>query len=176
MLPGIQALFGFQLIVVFNETFQTKLSSTEKYLHLVAIALIVISIALLMAPTAYHRLHDDPEAVSESFIILARRLLLTAMFPLMFALGLEFLLIANVITNNLALSVGLAVMTVVLVSVLWFVLPRSKGAPKTGRSQKVNFSCPAFGVSFSVSSSHPVYHSPFTIYHSLVLCSRSSAA
>ncbi|MDQ2943358.1 MAG: hypothetical protein M3R21_06785 [Candidatus Dormibacteraeota bacterium] len=34
VLPGIQALFGFQLIAVFNQTFSQRLSPAEQYLHL----------------------------------------------------------------------------------------------------------------------------------------------
>jgi hypothetical protein len=59
--------------------------------------------------------------------VLATRLLLLAMFPLMFALGLESWLIARVITNSVGLSVALAVMLVLFFSFLWFLLPRSKG-------------------------------------------------
>jgi Family of unknown function (DUF6328) len=77
VLPGIQALFGFQLIVVFNPTFYEKLSLTERGFHLTAIGLIVISIAMLMAPAAYHR-QKDPQSVSEGFIVIATRLLILA--------------------------------------------------------------------------------------------------
>ena len=58
VLPGIQALFGFQLIVVFNPVFYERLSLTERDFHLTAIGLIVISIAMVMAPAAYHRQRD----------------------------------------------------------------------------------------------------------------------
>jgi Family of unknown function (DUF6328) len=37
VLPGIQALFGFQLIAVFNQGFGEKLTIGEERLHLVAI-------------------------------------------------------------------------------------------------------------------------------------------
>jgi hypothetical protein len=107
VLPGIQALFGFQLIVVFNPSFSEKLSLAERWFHLIAIGLIVVSIAMVMAPAAYHR-QRDPEAVSEGFIVIATRLLLYSMFPLMLALGLEFFLIARLITNKVFLSIVLA--------------------------------------------------------------------
>jgi hypothetical protein len=55
VLPGIQALFGFQLIAVFNEGFGEKLSKGEQALHLVAILLVTAAIALVMAPAAVHR-------------------------------------------------------------------------------------------------------------------------
>ena len=125
VLPGIQALFGFQLIVVFNASFQEKLSLTERGLHLTAIGLIVIAIAMVMAPAAYHR-QRDPQTVSENFIFIATKLLLYAMFPLMVALGLEFFLIARVITNRLALSIGLALLVVCVFSAFWFLLPRNR--------------------------------------------------
>ena len=93
VLPGIQALFGFQLIVVFNPSFHERLSSAERWVHLIAISLIVIAIALVMAPTAYHR-QQDPQAIREDFVFIATRLLLYAMFPLTVAVALEFFLIA----------------------------------------------------------------------------------
>ena len=58
VLPGIQAMFGFQLIVVFNPSFQEKLSAVEHGLHLIAIGLNMVAIAMIMAPAAYHRQKD----------------------------------------------------------------------------------------------------------------------
>ena len=46
VLPGIQALFGFHLIAVFNSNFQLLLTNLEQILHLFALALMAISIAL----------------------------------------------------------------------------------------------------------------------------------
>jgi|GEM_PF-3040211 hypothetical protein len=58
LLPGIQALFGFQLIAVFNSTFAEKLSTLEQQLHLLAIGLVSVAIALILTPAAYHRQID----------------------------------------------------------------------------------------------------------------------
>ena len=129
VLPGIQALFGFQLIVVFNPAFQEKLSMTERGLHLLAIGLIIVAIAMVMAPAAYHR-QNDPRSVSENFIAVATRLLLYSMFPLMIALGLEFFLITRVITNHLTLSILLTALLLTIFSTLWFLLPRSRKLQK----------------------------------------------
>jgi Family of unknown function (DUF6328) len=54
VLPGIQALFGFQLIAVFNSTFRESLSPAEQYVHLAAIGLVVAAVALVMSPAALH--------------------------------------------------------------------------------------------------------------------------
>jgi len=125
VLPGIQALFGFQLIVVFNPGFHERLSDAERGLHLAAIGLIVIAIAMVMAPAAYHR-QRDPQTIGEDFVFIATRLLLYSMFPLMMALALEFFLIARVITNKVRLSVAFAAIVVSIFSTLWFLLPRNR--------------------------------------------------
>jgi hypothetical protein len=72
VLPGIQALFGFQLIAVFSPGFAQKLTLAEQRLHLVAIALLAIAVALIMAPAAYHR-QREPQEVTSTFIQLATR-------------------------------------------------------------------------------------------------------
>ena len=48
VLPGIQALFGFQLIAVFNERFARDLGRFDQLLHMTAISLIAIAVALAM--------------------------------------------------------------------------------------------------------------------------------
>ena len=81
VLPGIQAFFGFQLIAVFNTGFQ-ELTHTEQVLHLIALLLLAVSIALIMTPAAYHRIAERG-MVSRRFVALASRFLECAMFPLM---------------------------------------------------------------------------------------------
>ena len=55
VLPGIQALFGFQLIAVFNDRFM-DLAASERVVHVWSLVLIALSIALIMTPAAYHRI------------------------------------------------------------------------------------------------------------------------
>src|SRR6266852_4208417 len=64
VLPGIQALFGFQLIAVFSATFGERLSAGEQQLHLAATFLIAVAEAIMMAPAAYHR-QAGPREVTE---------------------------------------------------------------------------------------------------------------
>src|SRR2546425_8320662 len=75
VLPGIQALFGFQLIAVFNNGFQEHLSRGEQRLHLVAVGMVAISVALIMAPAAFHR-QQNPKEITERFTNICTRLLL----------------------------------------------------------------------------------------------------
>jgi hypothetical protein len=69
VLPGIQALFGFQLIAVFNERFK-ELTEDERLIHFSATVLVTIAIALIMTPAAYHRLAEQT-TISKFFVLLA---------------------------------------------------------------------------------------------------------
>ena len=123
VLPGIQALFGFQLIAVFNSTFREKLSSTEQYFHLAAIGLVAIAVALVMAPAAFHR-QTNPQAATQDFITIASRLLLLSMLPLMLGISFDFYLIARLILNQPLVSLLLSTILFILFATLWFLVPR----------------------------------------------------
>src|SRR4051812_1823688 len=98
VLPGIQALFGFQLIAVFNSAFDEKLPTSGRIVHLIAIAFTAFSVALVMAPASIHR-QSEPKQVSEDFLLLSSRLLLYAMAPLSLSICLDFYLITGVIVK-----------------------------------------------------------------------------
>jgi len=123
ILPGVQALLGFQLIAVFSATFAEHLSPIEQRIHLLALALLAIAGALVIAPAAYHR-QTRPRQVSQHFLILSGRLLLTALVPLMLGIALDFYLIARIILGQTVLSLVLASVLFVFVTGLWFVFPR----------------------------------------------------
>jgi hypothetical protein len=55
VLPGVQALLGFQLISVISQSFE-KLPASSKLVHAVSLGCITVAVILLMAPAAYHRI------------------------------------------------------------------------------------------------------------------------
>lgn len=130
VLPGIQALFGFQLIAVFNEGFSQKLSDFQQLLHLAAIVLVVIAIALVMAPAAIHR-QTSQRAVSERFIRIASRLMLASMLPLALGLCLEVYLVGAVILEAGWLAAVIAALLLALFACLWILLPRRERERET---------------------------------------------
>ena len=123
VLPGIQALFGFQLIAVFNQGFAEKLSHAQQLLHLVAIVLTTLAMALVMTPAALHR-QAEPTAVSERFLWLASNMVLAGMFPLALAVGLDAYVVAGIVLHSDAVAAVLAVALVAVFIFLWLVLPR----------------------------------------------------
>jgi hypothetical protein len=123
VLPGLEALFGFQLIVVFSEAFGDKLSFEEQLVHLVAIILVVLAIALVMAPAALHRqMHQ--QAVTQRFIRVASKLLLA----MALGLCLEVFLVGKVIAASLAVGIVIALALLGLFILLWIVVPRRERA------------------------------------------------
>lgn len=127
VLPGVQALFGFQLIAVFSDGFERRLDEAERTLHLAAIALVTIAIALVMTPAAYHR-QVEPRRATVSFLALASRLVSAAMLPLAAGLAIDLHLVARVITGMPAVSATIGVVAFLLFVALWFAFPQWRAA------------------------------------------------
>ena len=125
VLPGMQALFGFQLIAVFSQPFDTKLTQLEQFLHLSALGLVAIGVALVMTPAAIHR-QTGARQVTERFIEISTRLLLWSMIPLCIAICLDFFLIAHVISKSFNLAMLLSLLLLVVFTFLWFFFPRAQ--------------------------------------------------
>src|SRR5450830_1242130 len=87
VLPGIQALFGFQTVAVFNQRF-IDLPQEVVICHVLALSLVVLSIALVMTPAAYHRI-VEPHRVSERTVRLSSLLICAALAPLAGGLALD---------------------------------------------------------------------------------------
>jgi Family of unknown function (DUF6328) len=122
VLPGIQALFGFQLMVVFSDGYEQKLTQAQQELHLLAIGLVVIAVTIIMTPAAYHRQRGRGE-VTERFVTISSRLLLWSMLPLAIALSLDFYLIM-IATTTAAWVVVVSVLVFSFIIAFWFILPR----------------------------------------------------
>ena len=134
VLPGVQALLGFQLIAVFNARFASALDPTDQRLHLVAFVLCATAIALLMTPAAYHR-QVLPDQVSPRFVRLAGRLLTSALAPLAIAIGLDGYIVSRLILDDRIMSIVIgSTMTISLVG-LWFVYPWIERARTGGEDE-----------------------------------------
>jgi hypothetical protein len=130
VLPGIQALFGFQLIAGFNQGFE-KLPAAEQHLHYASLILVALAIAIIMTPAAYHRIVEQG-SVSLFFVSLISWLVAAAMAPLAVALGLEVYVVGTVIIEARGPSAAVAGVLVAVIVALWFVFPfamRSRQLP-----------------------------------------------
>jgi len=122
ILPGIQALFGFQLIAVFNQRF-SELDSLEQSLHFMALLLSALSILLVLTPAAYHRL-AEPRQISNRLFWLGTICLTLSLFPLCLGISFEVLVIAQVLKYTATVSVIFSVLTFILLFSAWFIFPK----------------------------------------------------
>jgi Family of unknown function (DUF6328) len=123
VLPGVQAIMGFQLIAVFNQKFD-QLGASLQVVHLSAFLLIALAMGLIMAPAAFHR-QVERGYVSRRFVNLASTLLTAAMVALLAGLSLDTFVLCQLVLASDVLSGILSGATAVVLFGLWFVLPRS---------------------------------------------------
>lgn len=124
VIPGIQALFGFQTMAVFNNRF-TELPDIGKHVYLASLALLVIAMALMMAPAAYHRLAERGQ-VSRQMINIGSNLLTTALVPLMFAFALDVYVVVLAALDSGGCGLIGGVATIVMLAGAWFGFPLLK--------------------------------------------------
>jgi hypothetical protein len=123
VLPGAQALFGFQLIAVFNDRFQA-MSELQQHLHLAALFAVAVAIALIMTPAIYHR-RAEPQTVSRTFLAVATRSLSASAYPLLLGIALEFYLVSSLVSARPSVAYALTAALVLVFALLWFALPWS---------------------------------------------------
>jgi hypothetical protein len=127
VIPGIQALFGFQLIAIFNQSFDEKLPKPAQIVHLVALILTALSMALVMTPAAVHRI-AEPMSVSERFLWMASSLLLAGMVSLAIGVALDVFVVSTALTSSNALGIVIGIAALVVFCALWLVVPRRERA------------------------------------------------
>jgi uncharacterized membrane protein YuzA (DUF378 family) len=120
ILPGAQALLGFQLAIIITQSFE-KLPRHSQVLHALSLGLIALAVILLMAPAAYHRIVYAGEDSAE-FHKTGSLMVTAATVPL--ALGISadaFVVIAKI--AGTAAGVSVAVLALAGFVGLWHVYP-----------------------------------------------------
>ena len=121
IIPGGQALLGFQLIAVLTRSFN-ELPTLFKYVHCAALTAVALSVVLLMTPAALHRIgfHGEDDPV---FFRIGSWLIIAGSVPLAAGIAADVAVVFFKVTesNGMALASGLAAL-VVLVG-LWLGYP-----------------------------------------------------
>jgi hypothetical protein len=121
IIPGGQALFGFQFIAMLTTGFD-RLPPNSQLVHTAALCLTVLNVIVLTAPAALHRLSFGGED-SEAFLQLGSALVIAAPMLLALAVAAElYVVFDKVLGNSLSASIaglgGWLVMTA-----FWYVIP-----------------------------------------------------
>jgi hypothetical protein len=121
ILPGAQAMLGFQLAAYFTEAFD-KLPMTARIVHTASALFIGLTILLLMTPPAYHRIVNGGEDTRD-FDRFAGRFVLAALVPLALGLGSEAFVFMVRAFQDAMLAIAASVLTPLCLLAVWFALP-----------------------------------------------------
>jgi Family of unknown function (DUF6328) len=119
-LPGVQVLFAFMLTVPFSSGFPS-LSTFERDLYFVVLALTALSAALLIAPSVYHRLLFR-EGLKRQLVIHSNRVVIVGLSVLAVAMTGAISLIAQLVFGNGAAMAAGAVAAATF-GVVWYLVP-----------------------------------------------------
>ncbi len=119
-LPGVQVLFAFLLAVPFQQNF-AQITAFQKDVYFATLLCTAVSAALLISPSAYHRLTFRFQQ-KEHLVFLANRLAIAGLAFLALAMTGAIMLITNVLFGTVATVVTSAAAFLLYLS-LWYLLP-----------------------------------------------------
>lgn len=131
---GAQVLFGFQFRSVLEPGFDA-LPFVNRLVILAALGLLLVAVGLLVSPSSYHRIVERGED-SEEIHRFTSRMMMWALLPFAFALGLNlFVAAGKVVGRKWAFAVGL--LTTGAALFFWYLLElymRRERAPEVSEA------------------------------------------
>jgi MFS family permease len=121
ILPGAQALFGFQVSAVLTDSFHT-LSASSAAVHLASMGLVVVAIILLIAPATYHRIAASGNA-DEAVLQYTVTMMLPAVGLIALGLVGDAYVTVRMITDSFLLAIMLGMIAALGFFALLYVLP-----------------------------------------------------
>lgn len=122
---GVQVLFGFLLGLPFTSRF-SQLHDWQRWLYLAVVMLSGISVVLLVAPVAYHRLLFRRHQLG--YLLRAANVLaIGGMIAVALAVTCAVLLVTSFV-EPVAPAIALSGVVALLFTVLWFLLPLTRRA------------------------------------------------
>jgi len=121
IIPGGQALLGFQLIAVLTKAFN-ELPLAFKYLHCVGLGAVALSVVLLMTPAALHRIGFGGED-SPTFFRIGSRLVVAGSIPLAIGIAADVSVVFYKAIESDVAAVAAGLASLALLLGLWLAYP-----------------------------------------------------
>jgi hypothetical protein len=121
ILPGAQALLGFQFVAVLTASFR-ELPDFDKIVHFIGLCAIALTIALLLAPAAIHRLAFDGRD-AERLHAIGSAVITVALVPFVLGLTCDFYIALGLMLKSHFLAVLGATLVFIFLISLWYALP-----------------------------------------------------
>lgn len=122
-LPGVQVLFAFLLTVPFSQRY-SRLDSSQRAVYFLAVLSTAMATALLIAPSAYHRIRwrqHDKERMLET----SNRFAIAGIAFLAIAMSAVVYVISSVVYGRVV-AAGVTAGIAAVVTWLWFGIPLSR--------------------------------------------------
>lgn len=121
ILPGAQALLGFQLAIVLTQAFD-KLGPETKSVHGGALLLVCLSVLLLIAPAAYHRIVYLGED-SVQFLTVGSWFVTASTVPLALGLAADVFVVGTKMWPSTGAAVIAALFSLIFLVLAWHIVP-----------------------------------------------------
>ena len=121
ILPGAQALLGFQLTVTLTRTFE-RLPATSRLIHVAALCCVALVVILLMTPAALHRISFRGED-TEAFFRMGSWLIIVAPIPLALGIAGDLYVATFKASESAFIGTTLALIVSAILAVLWYGYP-----------------------------------------------------
>jgi len=121
LIPGAQALLGFQMAVMLTSGFE-RIPQSSKLIHVAALCCIALAVILLMAPAAFHRISYGGED-SEEFHRLGTKFVVAAALPIAAGITLDLHVAVTKAVDSAAIGATIAGLAAAILVALWYVQP-----------------------------------------------------
>jgi hypothetical protein len=121
ILPGAQALLGFQLVIVLTRAFET-LPEASRLLHGASLLCIALAVILLVTPAALHRIVWAGED-SKQFLRLGGQVTIAALVPLGLGMAGDAYVVFARLTDSPAWGAAATAVVVLVLLGLWLGWP-----------------------------------------------------
>ena len=121
IIPGCQALLGFQLIAMLTHAFD-ELPPNAKIMHAAGLCAVIIAMVFLMTPAALHRQSFGGND-SETFLRLGSAFVIAACLPLALGIAADAYVVFLKITHAVVISVAASMALLLTMLGLWYLYP-----------------------------------------------------
>ncbi len=121
VLPGAQALFGFQLAIVLTRAFE-QLPKSSIVVHAASLFLVALAVMMLMAPAPYHRIVYAGEDTEDMYRV-GSALVTGATLPLGLGLAGDVYVVIVEISGSFAIGSFTGGLAFVFLIGLWYLYP-----------------------------------------------------
>jgi hypothetical protein len=142
IIPGAQALLGFQILVMLTSGFD-RLPQSSKLMHLAALILVAANMVLLIMPAALHRLTFNGDD-SARFLRIGSGIVIAAPAFLAAGISAENYVVFEKVLGNESRSMSGAAATFLIILTCWYIVPllmrvrhSAKRTPRTAASSEM---------------------------------------